>query len=240
MAKKPTFPKRIFTGKTPSGEAFQIGDGGAHFDLTAAKLKEAVEDQAKWAEQAQSPFTGVSPEQAGVNKARREIGDWHVALEQTEIALAVAKGRAAKAELKVRRDHFKTLVAEAFATLGLFAEALAMVPKGDKLRRAEWKALQDALNRTEDCPCTVENHPFLVTLDRLHKMVFNAATGQMVPVVACNICNQLSVKGISNDLAKHREVRAKAAQIAQGRAPDVAHAALRQAGLTSEKVFGIR
>lgn len=238
LSKKPNFPRRQFMHTSPvTGEDYTVGDGGRHFDLSPTKIKEAVENQARWAEGAQSPYVGVSPELAQVYKARREIKDWYEGLQRAEIALATASTDEAKAEAERVKIHYQTVLAESFALLGEYEEALACLPLSDRVRRQEYQDLLDALTRTDDCACTLENHPYLVTLDRLHKMVYDPATGQMRAVVACNVCNQLSVKGISRELATHREARAQAAQIPEGSMAEIKEL-LTSRGLTAERYFG--
>jgi hypothetical protein len=239
MAKKPTFPNKTFTHKNPlTGESYQIGDAGKHFQLTPEKLKAVVADQAAWAERSQSPYVGLTPQMSIVNRARRELPDWYEGLQQVELALATAKR--GKKELKAKRDHFLGLIAECFGILGQYDEAIALSPRGYKVQRKEWKALQKAVAKADGCDCSIEDHPFLASKERVHAHVFNPATGQMTPIVACNVCNELSVKTISPELAKQRDIRAKAAGIAQGKAHDVAHKDLTTAGLTAEKVFRLR
>lgn len=236
------FPKKTFTHALPKsfgGGTYQIGDKGAHFELTPEKLAEAVKQQAELAETVQSPFLNVSPQMSIVNRARRELPDWYESLQQVEIALSIAK-RKQKKELHVRRNHFLGLIAESLAILGDFQMAIAVSPKGYKIQRKEWKVLAAALADTDGCDCSIENHVFLATKERVHKEVFDPATGKMRVLVACNVCNKVSAKAPSPELVKHRDARAQAAGLARGKTHAQAHRELRDHGLTAEKVLSLR
>lgn len=236
-------PRRIFRHKLPTGKEYQIGDGGKHFEITPEKLKEAVDNQATWADQSQSPYLGVTPEMASVYRAARAAKDWHEALQQTNIVLASTRNREKKKEVKSARDRYATMLAEALATLGHFDEALSILPKGEKDRRRDYQALKKALERPDTDTCGVkcdkafEQNTGLVTKENHHAWQWDPRVKRLRSVIRCAQCGMMNVKDIPAEIQAHRELRAKARQLSEGRDPHDACEALKQAGLTSEKVF---
>jgi hypothetical protein len=239
-------PRRVFRHKLPTGEAYTIGDGGKHFEISSEKLKESVENQAAWAAQSQSPYLGVSPEMATVYRAARAAKDWYDALERSNIALASSRNREQKKEIKATRDRYATMLAEALATLGHFDEALSVLPMGDKQRRKDYRTLKKALERPDSDTCSTkcqkafDANPTLVTKDNHHAWQWDPRVNRLRSVIRCSQCGFLNVKDIPTEIVAHREARAKARQLSEGRNPHEAHEALRQAGLTSERVFGVQ
>ena len=238
-------PRRVFRHKLVTGEEYQIGDHGKHFEISPEKLKESIENQAAWAAQSQSPYLGVSPEMATVYRAARAAKDWYDALERTNVALASTHNREQQKEIKATRDRYATMLAEALATLGHFDEALSVLPMGDKQRRKDYRAIKKALERPDADTCSVkcqktfDANPTLVTKDNHHAWQWDPRVGRLRSVVRCSQCGFLNVKDIPAEIQVHREARAKARQLSEGRDPHDANEALVQAGLTSERVFGV-
>lgn len=234
---------KTFHFKTRQNEEYQIGDHGNHLKLTTERLAESAKNQAEWNN---SPHITVSPQMAHVQRARREAIEWLQAGRAVELELHRPNTtKAERKNLNVRFNHLMTLLAEALATCGNYAEALMVLPKHRVDLRREMEAVYKAIERPDDERCDEEcekaftANPTVVTRERVHKYVFSVRHGAIIPVIACTSCGALNARPADGALAKQMEARARAVELTKGESPKEAKRILTEARLTSEHVLKI-
>ena len=234
---------RVFSFEDRAGETYQIGDGGAHLNLTPEILQQALLEQQS--REAASPHVLLSPSMAHVEKARREAVDWLEAARAVEAELHNDHTKAERKELRQRFNHLMKLLAESLATMGNYEEALMVLPQQEVALRKEYKQTLRAINRDDSercgqkCEDAFQADPTTVTRERVVKNVFSKKHGRLMPMITCNApgCEDFNVRAADGELAKQIEVRARAIDLTKGDSPERAREKLRQAGLTSEKVL---
>lgn len=232
-------PKQ-FKFKSRDGSEYVIGDLGKSTALTREKIEQSVRDQALWAES--SPHIQVDAQMSAVLRARREAPDWLEGLKQVELELHGHHSKQKRKELRGLFNHYSKLLSESLATMGEFEDALAMLPKHETVLRREWKSLLEAVWKDDEhicgnkCEVAFNADANLQTRERIHAFVWSKKHGKVMPVVRA-ACGDLNVRPLSGALLRRHTARKQADIIIQGRSPKEAVAALRDAGLTAEKVL---
>lgn len=238
MAKKNEF--KTFRFQTREGETYRIGDGGKHIQLTAEKLAESAKNQAEWNN---SPHLTVSPAMAQVYKARREALEWLQAVRVVELELHQPHTKQERKDIKARFNHLMTLLAEALAVCGNYAEALMVLPKHRVDLRREFERVLRAIERPDedrcgpDCKQKFDADPTKVTTESVEKYVFSVKHGRMMPMIRCTTCGGVNVRMVDGDLAKQIAARSMAVEMTKGKKPEEARRILTEAKLISAQVF---
>lgn len=79
-----------------------------------------------------------------------------------------------------------------------------------------------------------------MTKENHHAWQWDPRVSRLRSVVRCAQCGMMNIKDIPAAIQVQREARMKARELSEGRSPEDAKLALVQAGLTAEKVFGVR
>jgi len=233
-------PPKQFKFKTATGAEYVIGDLGKSSALTREKLEESVRNQAAWSES--SPHVQVDAHMSAVLRARREAPDWLEGLKQVELELHQRHSKEERKNLKRLFNHYSKLLAETLATMGEYEDALLVLPKHETALRREWKALLEAVWKDDEhicgnkCEVAFNSDPNLMTRERIHAFVWSKKHGKVMPAVRA-ACGDLNVRPLTGDLLRRHTARKEADEIIKGRTPKEAVAALRDAGLTAEKVL---
>lgn len=197
--------------------------------ITNPKVAEAsAEFQKQMAQSNPSPLAHVAPKELELQRAARMAEhleqDYRRIIEQTYRAKA-----AGLPSLSEARNAIAARLAEAYATLGRYPEALLIDPRPE--HRIQYRQVLRAIERPDgewcDCPPGA---------DYVKETVMSHVHGKLMPLRACGRCRGVNVTELPTHLEHQQSLESQAAQMVKGLPMDEAAKRLRAAGLTSERL----
>lgn len=197
--------------------------------ITNPKVAEAsAEFQKQMAQSNPSPLAHVAPKELELQRAARMAE--HLEQDYRRIIKQTYRAKAAELpSLAEARNAVAARLAEAYATLGRYPEALLIDPRPE--HRIQYRQVLRAIERPDGEWCNCPPGRKFVK-----EMVMSHVHGKLMPMLGCGGCHGMNVTQLPPELEHQQSLESQAAQIAKGLPMDEAAKRLRAAGLTSERL----